>query len=166
LNKMRLKKNLRAITLLELLLSIIILSVITTPLFVLFNQAYTNNINARVMSTMAYVGQYAMETMISADFYSLVARDGQAYAANLNPYFPSSDSYLNHFRCNARVDTINRNYAGNLADAAATVTRPSPYTIDQVSSNYIRIYVLVTNDIVPEKTFELWTIITPAGRGY
>lgn len=166
MNKKVSNKKLRAMTLLELLMSLVILSIITTPLFVLFNQAYTNNINARVMTTMAYVGQYAMETMISADFHSLAARDGQYYANSISAYYPSWDPYLSKFKLAIKVDTINRVYAGNFADAGATVTRPSGYTVNQIGSNYIRIYVLVTNDILPAKTLELWTIITPAGRGF
>lgn len=153
-------------TLLELLMSLVILSVVTTPLFALFNQAYTNNINNRVITTMAYVGQYGMETMMSADFHALAARDGDNYLYNIWPYWPSSDTYLGHFRCTVTVNEINRNYAGNLSDAAAAVTRPSGYTRDQIGSNYIRIRVLVTNDILPEKTLELYTIVTPAGRGF
>ena len=134
------------------------------PLLAMLNAALTSSTASQVMTTMTYVGQFAMESMLSADFYNL-NDDSTFFYAWQNHLTLDTNAQLWHYTYTIKVDAINPNFAGsppNLSDAAANVTT----TASQSEGTYKRIHVTVENDILPQKTLEFWAIVTPAGQGY
>jgi prepilin-type N-terminal cleavage/methylation domain-containing protein len=162
LNKSRLSARQSGVSLLELLLVIVIMAIITIPLFSLFNQALVNYTTARVMITMNYIAQFTMETMLSADFFSL-----NQYALTNQP--AGTSDWLSRFSYTVNVDPINPALSNDLASSAVVVSRETgtqTLPANAVTSDYMRIHVRVTNTLLPNKEVNLRTIVTASGQGY
>ncbi|MEW6009055.1 MAG: type II secretion system protein, partial [Candidatus Omnitrophota bacterium] len=148
------------ITLIELLAVIAIIGIALLPLYALFSQAIKSHGAAQIITTSTYLGQYIMETMLAEDFFTLLANLNQAeyYYANRSSFAnPYSD-----YKYTVRIDAIDPDFSGDLSSSSARVSEAG----GAVSSNYIRIFVRIENDIQPDKAIELWQIVTPAGQGY
>lgn len=161
-----LKSKKSGVTLIELLATLMILSVSVLPLTSLLNQTLKNSADAKVTATLIYTAQFAMESMLSVDLAEL--RVGSYWYAYKVPLSPSSTNYLYKFKYSAEVEVINPAYSGDLADTGANITRPIGTGMDGygIKGNFYRIHVIAENDLMPSKKLELWTIVTPAGKGY
>ena len=157
-----LKSRCQGITLIELLCVIMILAVALVPMFALYNQAIRNNATTEVMTILAYTAQFGMESALSGDFFNLPA---DTRIANRIP-MGQPGTFMNQFYFSCWVESIDPDYAGNLSDDQAKVEIPQGMDTSAIDSNYYRIHVIAENDILPEKSIELWTIVTSAEAGY
>gem|GEM_PF-2616202 len=163
LHKLLILKAPSGLSLMELLVVIVIIAVSLLPLYALFNQAILAHVTAQVMTTSSYLGQYAMESMLSKDFFELLNElDSDVHSYGNDTVFAGPFS---KYKYTIEVDAIDPEYGGaggDLADISARVS-----SADGVASgSYLRIYVRITNDIQPGKQLELYSIVTPAGDGY
>jgi hypothetical protein len=145
-----------------------LMGISAAPLLGLFNQALTSANTDQVMTTMAYVGQFAMESMLAVNFFDLQISDSVIgdwwYAQNANAEQVDFTSFLRHFTYSCRVFAINPDF-GDLTSAAARITTPAGYSRGTIGSNYYLIHVTVNNDLLPDKSLNLYRIVTPAGQG-
>lgn len=148
------------ITLIELLAVIVVISITLLPLYALFSQAIKSHGAGQIITTSTYLGQYVMENMLAEDFFALLAdlSDAEHYYANRTSFAAPFANY----KYTVRIDALDPEYSGDLSALAARVSEAG----GAVSSNYLRIFVRIENDIQPEKVIDLWEITTPAGQGY
>jgi type II secretory pathway pseudopilin PulG len=162
------KSKRSGLSLVELVVVMMLMGISAVPLLSLFNQALTNTVTDQVMTTMAYVGQMAMESMLSANFHDIIVGDtvngDYWYAQNARADGTDINNFLYKFQYSCRVYAINPTYAGNLTDSAARIDR-SGFARNSINGNYYLIKVTVTNTLLPNKTLDLYTIVTPAGQG-
>lgn len=159
-SKPHLKKA--GVTLLELLILIVVVSIALVPLYALFNQALNNHVSAQIMTVSAYLGQYVMESILAKSFFELQSdlTSAEQFYGNTTPF----GAPFEHYFYTLRVDAIDPAYIGDLSDIGARVSASG---VPLVGGNYLRIYVKISNDTLPPKYLELWNILTPAKeQGY
>lgn len=176
MNRLNLKPS--GVTLLELLLLIIIVGIAVVPVFSVYNQAMLSQERNLIKTTLTFLAQYEMESVLATDFFEL-SSNGQMPFSFCFPGEPSGSSgWLRKFGMRAYVYSINPDAANDLASSTVEIYEPGPPIID---SHYKRVYVEVGYD--PTATadagnppqcagadvrdhIELWSLITPAAQGY
>lgn len=165
--------NKSGVTLLELIIAIMIIAIAVVPMTALFSRALQGYGDAQIITTMSFIGQFAMESILSADFSVLANEESDvdwfAFCQRVEPF--NTNAYLYKFSYTVWVESINPDFTGDLTLDDARVVKFNSINSRSIGGNYLRIHVRVdynqTNCSQPgEISLNFWTIVTPAGQGY
>lgn len=163
----------KGISLIELLITLMVLSIAIIPMLGFFSQALKSISEAEVTTMLAFTADMVIQSVLSADdFYDLP--NGTVYTRTRVENNSSRVWY--NVVYSLSLTSINPDYGdtnADLASSGAQISVPSGLTSQQVNSNYKLVYVKAEymprgwNYSTPAlKTIELRTIITQASLNH